>query len=95
MTYIILYISISFRSKSLLSVKYFGYCILISVFIFYRLGRRHDLSRGKIPSTGGIKTMLDYLVFENNEVFNYFVDIRQIEKVIVTDDETAQFLFRR
>ena len=64
-------------------------------FLYSRLGHRHDLSRGKIPPTEGIKTMLDYLVFENNEVFNYFVDIKLIEKVIVTDDETAQQLFRR
>ena len=38
--------------------------------------------------------MLDYLKFENDEVFNYFVDTKNIEKVIVTDDNTAQELFR-
>ena len=39
--------------------------------------------------------MLDYLIFQHDEVFNYFVDKVEIEKVIVTDDITAQRLFHR
>ena len=39
--------------------------------------------------------MLDFLTFEDDEVFNFFVDKTQMEKVIVTDDDTAQRLFHR
>ena len=65
------------------------------MFLIYRRGRRHDISQGKIPASSGVKTMLDYLVFENDEVFNHFVDNKKIECVIVTDDHSAQKLFRR
>ena len=49
-------------------------------------------SGGKVPAW---PTMSDYLIFQNDEVFNYFVDLVNIEKVIVTDDITAQRLFYR
>ena len=63
--------------------------------LLFRHGRRYDISRGRIPSNAGVQTMLDFLTFEDDEVFNFFVDKTQMEKVIVTDDDTAQRLFHR
>ena len=57
-----------------------------------RLPLRYDISSGKVPAW---PTMVDYLIFQKDEVFNYFVDIAKIETVIVTDDVTAQRLFHR
>ena len=62
---------------------------------FFRHGSRYDIKRGRVPLSSGVKTIVDYLKFENDEVFNYFVDRSMIEKVIVTDDNTAQQLFSR
>ena len=56
-------------------------------------GRRYDITQGKIPSSAGVKTIIDYLIFQHDEVFNYFIDKSQIHQVIVTDDDTAQRLF--
>ena len=61
----------------------------------YRYGRVYDISSGKVPHSAGVKTMMDYLVFTNAEVINYFIDKKGIERVIVTDDLSAQRLFHR
>ena len=61
----------------------------------YRYGRVYDISSGRVPQSAGVKTMMDYLVFTNAEVINYFIDKKGIERVIVTDDLSAQRLFHR
>ena len=61
----------------------------------YRYGRVYDISSGRVPHSAGVKTMMDYLVFTNAEVINYFIDKKGIERVIVTDDLSAQRLFHR
>ena len=61
----------------------------------YRYGRVYDISSGRVPHSAGVKTMMDYLVFTNAEVINYFIDKKGIERVIVTDDISAQRLFHR
>jgi hypothetical protein len=58
-----------------------------------RYGRVYDISSGRVPHSAGVKTMMDYLVFTNAEVINYFIDKKGIERVIVTDDLSAQRLF--
>ena len=69
---------------------------LICIFNFiYRYGRVYDISSGRVPHSAGVKTMMDYLVFTNAEVINYFIDKKGIERVIVTDDISAQRLFHR
>ena len=60
-----------------------------------RYGRLYDISSGRVPHSAGVKTMMDYLVFTNAEVINYFIDKKGIERVIVTDDLSAQRLFHR
>ena len=70
----------------------FGFYTTISIFSH---GSRYDIKKGRVPQQNGVKTIVDYLKFENDEVFNYFVDRKSIEKVIVTDDHTAQQLFSR
>ena len=69
---------------------------LIWIYDFvYRYGRVYDISSGRVPQSAGVKTMMDYLVFTNAEVINYFIDKKGIERVIVTDDLSAQRLFHR
>ena len=63
--------------------------------LFCRLGKRHNVSTGRIPKSVGIETVLDCLTFYNHEVFNYFVDKKQIERTIVSDDDTIERLFYR
>ena len=64
-------------------------------YFIFRYGRVYDISSGRVPHSAGVKTMMDYLVFTNAEVINYFIDKKGIERVIVTDDLSAQRLFHR
>ena len=65
------------------------------VISFFRHGKPYDTSQGRIPPSAGVRTMMGYLVFTNVEVMNYFIDKIGIERIIVTDDLSAQRLFHR
>ena len=59
------------------------------------IGRRYDISRGRVPKDCNVQTILDHLTFENDEVFNFVVDSFKIEQILVTTDNIAQKLFRQ
>ncbi len=54
---------------------------------------RHPVNKFSIPKQ--YKSMLDYLSFDNDQVFNTVIDQAKCESVLITDDATAQRLFLR
>ena len=58
------------------------------------MGHRYDINPNKIPGSTNYKSLVDYLVFKNDEVFNLLVDRKKIERImVVTNDEIPQNLF--
>lgn len=57
--------------------------------------RRDDISRGMVRSTSEIKTILDYLIVDDDNVFMHLVEWARIESTLVVTDAQAQRLFGR
>ncbi len=56
-------------------------------------GERYDISNGKAAVGKDIPTVLDFLIIDDPEVFNYVVDIKSVEQIIVVPQAKAQELF--
>ena len=51
---------------------------------------RYSVDEGRVPTSCGIKTILDHLVFQDDMVFNFILDRCKIERKLVTTDAIAQ-----